>query len=103
MLLVLEIMLTISAWWKGYKAWALLPVGLAFMIGFLSGLNNHEPAESGDVFSLVWVDLLAIVILGVMIAFARNTEGEEVKKTGESGELIPKQDGQRELAASQTK
>ena len=39
MLLLLEIWLTITAWRKGYKALALIPLGLAVLIGFSIGLN----------------------------------------------------------------
>jgi hypothetical protein len=98
MLLVLEIMLTITAWRKGYKGFALIPVGFAIMTGLLIGANNPD----ADVLSVIWVDILAIVVLGVMIAVAQTTENKEVKETEESGELIPKQDGQRELTASQS-
>jgi hypothetical protein len=102
MLLFLEIMLTVTAWRKGYKAWALVPLGLALLIGFLIGLNNPELAESGDVLSLIWIDILAIVVLGIMIASAKKPEDKKVKEIEASGEPVTKQDGQRELATSQT-
>jgi hypothetical protein len=98
MLLILEIMLTVTAWRKGYKGFALLPVGLAILAGVSIGANN----PGADVFSVIWVDILAIVVLGVMIALAKEPVDEEAAKTEESGELIPKKDSQRELAASQS-
>lgn len=102
MLLILEIMLTISAWRKGYKALALIPVGLALLTGFLIGTNNPELAESGDIFGFIWIDILTVVVLIIMIVFAKKPEDEEVQETEESGEPLSKQDIQRELATSQT-
>jgi hypothetical protein len=98
MLLVLEIMLTITAWRKGYKGFALIPVGLAVLAGLAIGSNN----PGADALSVIWLDILAIVILVVMIALANVPENEEAKKTEESGEFIPKESGQRELTANQT-
>jgi hypothetical protein len=98
MLLILEIMLTVTAWRKGYKGFALLPVGLALLAGFSIGANN----PGADIFSVIWIDILAIIVLGIMIAVAKESETDEVKETEESGELISKQNSQRELAASQT-
>ena len=98
MLLVLEIMLTITAWRKGYKGFALLPVGFALLVGVLIGMNNPD----ADVLSVIWVDILAIVVLVVMIATAKAPEDEIVKENKGSGEFVPKGDSQRELAAGQT-
>jgi hypothetical protein len=98
MLLVLEIMLTLTAWRKGYKGFALIPVGLALLAGFTIGANN----PGADTFSFIWVDLLAIVVLVVMIAVAKTNETEEVNETKKSGEPYPEQESQHELAASQS-
>ena len=70
MLIILEIILTITAWRKGYKAWALLPMGLAILIAFMIGASDPTLTEA-DLYSLVWLDILAIVALGVMIAAAK--------------------------------
>lgn len=37
MLLIIEIALTIAAWKKGWKGWALLPGAVAFLMGFMVG------------------------------------------------------------------
>ena len=47
MILVLEIMLTISAWRKGWKGWALLPIGICMSIGFLLGMTTG--ASGGNI------------------------------------------------------
>ena len=83
MLLILEIMLTITAWRSGYKALALMPLGFAFLLGFLIASNNPD---SGDILSYVWIDILAIIVLVVMIAIAKKPE-EEVEKSMEVREV----------------
>jgi len=70
MLLILEIILTIKAWRKGYKAWALVPVGLVMLIGFMIGASDPTLTEA-NLYSLIWLDILAIIALGLMIAAAK--------------------------------
>ena len=74
MLLLLEIYLTVTAWNKGWKSWALAPLGATMAIGFLLGValaaSGHpvDPAElMGPGLAL---DGLCIVVLGVMSAVA---------------------------------
>lgn len=101
MLLILEIMLTISAWRRGFKAWALLPVGLVFFIGFLIGLNDPEAATNGDFFEYIWLDILAIVALVIMNFSSQNEQEEEFAQVEE----IEKENCNEnsELAASHSK
>lgn len=109
MLLILEIMLTISAWRRGYGALALIPIGLALFIGFLIGSNNPELVESGDILSFVWLDILAVVVLVVMIATAKKPVDEEVKKGQEVSEIenyeepVPEAQDHKYLTTSQCK
>lgn len=37
MLLIIEVALTIAAWKKGWRGWALLPGGVTLLMGFLLG------------------------------------------------------------------
>jgi len=72
MILALEILLTISAWRKGWRGRALLPLGicmgLAFTIGVSAGAAGATEADiSGACFIL---DILALTALGVMNAKA---------------------------------
>ena len=98
MLLILEIMLTISAWRRGYKAWALLPVGLVLFIGFLIGYNDPEAVENGELMDFIWIDILAIVALVIMIFSAQSQEEEEFEELEDSKQ--EESSGQGELAAS---
>ncbi len=68
MLLIAEIMLTIAAWRKGWKAWALVPMGallaLAFMIGVAMGASG---SSTDDAFGVGLVLDLACVISLVIL------------------------------------
>jgi hypothetical protein len=72
MLLIAEILLTISAWKKGWKARALLPVaigmGIAFMVGAAAGANGVD--SDGIVGVCILIDIAMVVSLIVMTAKA---------------------------------
>jgi hypothetical protein len=38
MVLILEIVLTVVAWRKGWRGWALLPIGILLLMGFSTGV-----------------------------------------------------------------
>jgi len=63
MLLVIEIALTIWAFNKGWKWWALLPVGIGVGLGFLIGLMIG--ASGGSASDANWI---VIFDIGVVIA-----------------------------------
>ena len=44
MLMIIEILLTARAWKRGWRYWALLPMGLCFSTGLLAGMFL-SPAE----------------------------------------------------------
>ena len=72
MLLIAEIVLTVAAWRKGWKGWALLPmalvVGLGFVIGFVAGADN---VTDGTLLALgLILDLSGIGALIIMTARA---------------------------------
>jgi len=81
MLLVAEIILTIFAWKKGWRWWALVPVALALLIGLFMGMGVG--ACGGDVDSVrgisIVLDVLAIIALIVMVTKGPKTN--EVKET----------------------
>ena len=70
MLFIIEIVLTVLAWRKGWKWLSLLPLGIGFLIGFLIGLSvgtNGGNISSVQGISLV-LDIIIIIILGIMTA-----------------------------------
>jgi len=67
MVLALEIGLAIAAWRRGWKGWALLPLGIAAGIGFLGGLIIG--ASGGSEESALVIGIVADVIgIGALIA-----------------------------------
>lgn len=64
MILILEIVLTVLAWRKGWKWKALLPPGIGFMTAFLMGIAIE--VSGGNVNSAVGVGL--VIDLGVIIS-----------------------------------
>ena len=77
MLLIAEIILTIFVW-KKWKWLALLPLGLAVLIGsvygYIIGMNGGT-----DVSGAIVIDVLAIVALIIMLSLKRNDNEDEVK------------------------
>ncbi len=71
MLLILEIVLTIAAWRRGWKALALLPIVAAFGTGlalpFIVGADQAMQMAG----SLWFVDLGVTAVLGLMAAVGR--------------------------------
>jgi len=65
-MLILEIILTIVAWNRGWKWLALIPLGVAFGIGLILGSTGNFSVD--DAGSLIWIDVVAIIALIVMIA-----------------------------------
>lgn len=82
MLLFIEIMMTVAAYRRGYKGLALLPLGFAILAGAFISMNNPEI----DILNYVWIDILAIVILGVMI-FAGKSEEEKSESLSTYGKV----------------
>lgn len=70
MLLIAEILLTFFAWRKGWKWYALLPVGVSFIVGILIGMgigaSGGDPSGAAGL-SMV-LDLIATGILIYMVA-----------------------------------
>jgi zinc transporter ZupT len=71
MVMIIEIVLTIIAWRKGWKWWALVPLGLAvsiaFSVGFVIGLLGGSAGPVMPFFMLLDIGcLLALIILIVL-------------------------------------
>lgn len=73
-MLIIEIILTIVAWRKGWNWLALIPTGVAFCIGLLLGATASQ--GNVDVMSVIIWDILAIVALVVMVAV--NPPGKKI-------------------------
>jgi hypothetical protein len=87
MLLIIEILLTIAVWRKGWKGWALLPCGIMMLMagvaGIVAALSGVDP-ESLTVPSLI-LDGLYIVSLCIMLKRAPRSAATR----NEEPDLIP--------------
>lgn len=68
MLLILEIILTIFAWRKGWKWLALLPVGIGFTLGLIIGFATGVTGGNvNDIKPLAFVlDIIVFIVLIIM-------------------------------------
>jgi len=80
--LIIEIVLTILAWNRGWKWLALLPVGIALAIGFCMGLGIGASGGSvSDVQGIAVVfDIIAIIALIIMCVKGKKPKEEEPTK-----------------------
>ena len=64
MLLIIEIILTVAAWRNGWKAWALVPMGIPLVIGFIVGATM-DPSQNIDaaVAPFFVVELACVAVL----------------------------------------
>jgi hypothetical protein len=69
MLLIIESILTVTAWRKGWKAWALVPMGVAFTIGFLVGASYGPDVVQDLMVPFILVDLVVVAVLIAMNAY----------------------------------
>lgn len=80
-MLIIEIILTVFAWRKGWKWLALLPVGIALLIGFIIGFSVGF--SGGDVSTLgngvIFIDVMAIIALIIMIVKGPKTLEQKEK------------------------
>lgn len=79
MLIIIEIMLTISVWKSGWKGWALLPIGIVCGFGFVLGMTvgTGGMTRSDLVFPCLMLDFGAIIALIVMRVRAPKKVQEE--------------------------
>jgi len=89
MLLVIEIMLTASAWNKGWKGLALVPWAIMFALAWMVGTSMAGTASEDETFGvLLTLDILLIVVLAIMAAVGRKPSQPAVP----GAEATPKSD-----------
>ena len=88
MLLALEIGLAIAAWHRGWKGWALLPLGIAAGIGFLGVLIIG--ASGGAEESALAIGLVGDVIgIGIVVAMVvKSRKKSQHLESGQASEPI---------------
>jgi hypothetical protein len=89
-MLILEIVLTIAAYRRGWKGYALLPGALALLAGFLVGLaaqaNGGTAAATP---AAILVDIACIVALIVMARRAPAGQSESTTSSPTLGAKVP--------------
>lgn len=63
MLIFIEVILTIFVWRKGWNWLSLIPLGAAFVGGFLFGMAGGDPTTPG----LIFGDVIALIALVIML------------------------------------
>jgi len=81
-MLFLEIFLTITAWQRGFRAWAIIPVVSAIGIGYLIGMSSPQSSMDSSIWDYVWIDILAIVALIIMVAVGPQKTEEPTEDSG---------------------
>ncbi len=69
MLLILEIVLTVAAWRKGWRAWALMPLGVGMSVAFLIGVAIGASGGTAEHVTPLFL-LLDLACVGVLIRLA---------------------------------
>lgn len=83
MLAAIEIGLAIWVWRRGWKAWALLPIGIIFLIGII--LVGAEIVTLTNLWTMIFFDLCLVAILTFMGIKPQNKcQPYEMKDNGSS-------------------
>jgi hypothetical protein len=88
-MLILEIVLAVSAWKRGWRWWVLLPLGItlggALLAGFVIGMSGVPDTELPN---LVGIDFLLIIALAVMSAVGPRGSSSEARQRVEASEGV---------------
>jgi predicted lipid-binding transport protein (Tim44 family) len=85
MLLALEIWLTVKAWKNGWKALALLPGALAFVMGLAIGASAGR-SDAGSVLVLgLMLDFTTIAVLGFLCSKAPRSAAQREQQAAVAG------------------
>jgi hypothetical protein len=80
-MIIVEILLTIWAWNRGWKWYSLLPLGIAVFIGLIAGFSiGTSGGSTNDVGWVVVFDVLATIALIIMISIRKKPIDEEKPK-----------------------
>ena len=71
-MLIIEIILTVFVWKKGWRWMSLIPVGIAFLIGIMMGVSGTLVDTSSV--GIVFIDVLAIIALILMLVYPPKTK-----------------------------
>ena len=86
--LIIQIVLTIKAWKKGWKGWALLPAPTGWVISFFTGLSYGSVAgPEASLAPLIVIGLLIdLISIGVLIAMVN--KGRQYSTRNKAAETV---------------
>lgn len=93
LMLIIQIILTVVAWKKGWGGKALLPMviglGLAFIIGLTAGLSGGSPRDIAA--PLVLIDLSMLISMIVMVSRkpAKSEAAKEIEQSAAQEAEVP--------------
>jgi len=85
-MLIVQIVLTVIAWNRGWRWLALIPIGMALTIGLLIGVGIRLNGGTDIPGGVIILDIVAIVALILMCVISRNVEVENDKPAGNTTE-----------------
>ncbi|MCM1564577.1 MAG: hypothetical protein NC238_01225 [Dehalobacter sp.] len=66
-MLIIEIILTIFVWRKGWKWLSLIPIGIALLVGFSIGFGAGMSGGAVNPGNVILIDIFAIIALIIML------------------------------------
>jgi hypothetical protein len=91
---IIEIGLTIWAWHRGWKTWALLPVGIGLCLSILLALVLHDAGVfkiyTTSIGSFIFIDVAVIATLIFMVAKAGKESNIDSGASGPDSFLFPR-------------
>ncbi len=66
MLLILQILLTVLTWKKGWKWFSLIPISASFIIGIVYGLTSSIQGIEAPRYYFLILDSISTIVLGIM-------------------------------------
>lgn len=80
MLLFLEIYLTIAAWRKGWKGWAILPIAIGMAVAFVIGMEVGASGGSNDsAFAVGLIVDFGIILALIMMVLKKPRQIQQAK------------------------
>ncbi len=89
MLLIVQILLTVVSWKRGWKALALLPLGIDVVLALFIGIiGNAYQVDLEAINNMVFIfDIAATIALGIMVGVKRQV-AVNVSSDGKTAELL---------------
>ena len=88
MVLIIEIALTMAAWRKGWKGWALFPIISDFVVGFILGMASSDSVNGFGEY--LWIAICWELVMLVVLIIMAVKNPNEIKKDRPPAEELGK-------------